>query len=79
MLGMCMQDLLGPVLFEKNESFVRTELRLLSQQAEAASIAKSRFLSNMSEEMRTPIYAVPGMLQLLGRTAPAKSRSISSP
>jgi len=31
MLGMCMQDLLGPVLFEKNESFVRTELRLLSQ------------------------------------------------
>lgn len=69
---MRMQDLSGPVPFEKKTSFVHAELRLLSQQAEAASIAKRRFLANMGQEMRTPMHAVPDMLQLPGCTAPSR-------
>lgn len=35
--------------------------------AEAANIAKSNFLSNMSHEMRTPLHQMHGMAQLLRR------------
>ncbi|OQW40742.1 MAG: hypothetical protein A4S08_03770 [Proteobacteria bacterium SG_bin4] len=38
-------------------------------QAEAASIAKTRFLAMMSHEIRTPMNAVIGMAYLLGKTA----------
>lgn len=46
--------------------------RLLAQRsndAEAASHAKSMFLANMSHEIRTPIGAITGVTYLLGRTA----------
>ncbi|HEV7920233.1 MAG TPA: ATP-binding protein [Thermoanaerobaculia bacterium] len=54
------------------------ELREASARAEAASAAKSEFLTNMSHEMRTPLHAVLGMLQLArdGETSPGRARQI---
>jgi signal transduction histidine kinase/ActR/RegA family two-component response regulator len=43
-------------------------LRIAKSDAEVASEAKSRFLSTMSHEMRTPLNGVIGMLELLLRT-----------
>ncbi len=43
------------------------ELRSARTAAEAASAAKSEFLSSMSHELRTPLNAILGFAQLLGR------------
>ncbi|MFN3579213.1 MAG: ATP-binding protein [Pseudomonas sp.] len=40
-------------------------LRAASLQAQAANVAKSRFLSSMSHELRTPLNAIQGFAQLL--------------
>lgn len=45
------------------------ELRIARQNAEAASEAKSRFLTSMSHEIRTPLNGILGMLQLIDRKA----------
>jgi signal transduction histidine kinase/DNA-binding NarL/FixJ family response regulator/HPt (histidine-containing phosphotransfer) domain-containing protein len=43
----------------------KKQLVVLAEQAKAASIAKSAFLSNMSHEIRTPMNAIIGMTELL--------------
>lgn len=45
-----------------------TELVLLKEKAETASMAKSNFLANMSHEIRTPMNAILGMTTLLSTT-----------
>ncbi|MFY8060389.1 MAG: PAS domain-containing protein, partial [Arenimonas sp.] len=41
------------------------ELREASIEAEAASVAKSRFISSMTHELRTPLNAIQGFAQLM--------------
>ncbi|MDH4582082.1 response regulator [Pseudomonas sp. BN415] len=48
---------------------VEEELRVASREAQAASQAKSRFLSSMSHELRTPLNAINGFAQLIALEA----------
>ena len=50
------------------QKLVELELREASHQAKAASHAKSRFLANVSHEMRTPLNGILGMSGLLADT-----------
>jgi PAS domain S-box-containing protein len=52
------------------ESLVKArtvELKVAKEAAEAANVAKSAFLANISHEMRTPLHQVYGMAQLIKR------------
>ncbi len=48
---------------------VEEELRRATREAQAASQAKSRFLSSMSHELRTPLNAIHGFAQLIALEA----------
>jgi PAS domain S-box-containing protein len=50
-----------------DDVLIAEELRKARVAAEAASAAKSEFLSSMSHELRTPLNAILGFAQLLGR------------
>ena len=50
-----------------DDALIAEELREARAAAEAASAAKSEFLSSMSHELRTPLNAILGFAQLLGR------------
>ncbi|OFJ46598.1 hybrid sensor and regulator [Janthinobacterium lividum] len=65
----------GPVTGLIGLSTDMTELHRLKEQADAASQAKSDFLSNMSHEIRTPMNSIIGMAHLaLKSVADARQR-----
>jgi PAS domain S-box-containing protein len=49
------------------------ELRAASIEAQAASVAKSRFISSMTHELRTPLNAIQGFAQLMRMQHPPGS------
>jgi signal transduction histidine kinase/ActR/RegA family two-component response regulator len=67
--------LVGLVRDETDDVAREKELDLRRQEAEAATVAKSRFLAAMSHEIRTPLSGVLGLLGLmLEEPLPARQR-----
>jgi signal transduction histidine kinase/CheY-like chemotaxis protein len=62
--GIC-YTIIGTIQDISKEFEIRAELNRAREEAEAAVIAKSQFLSTMSHEIRTPMNAVLGFTQLL--------------
>lgn len=51
-----------------------TELTLAKENAEKASMAKAQFLSTITHELRTPLYAVTGLTHLLLEESPTENQ-----
>lgn len=51
-----------------------SELTLAKENAEKASMAKAQFLSTITHELRTPLYAVTGLTHLLLEESPTESQ-----
>ncbi|TRO65572.1 tetratricopeptide repeat-containing hybrid sensor histidine kinase/response regulator [Christiangramia sabulilitoris] len=51
-----------------------TELVLAKENAEKASMAKAQFLTTITHELRTPLYAVTGLTHLLLEESPTESQ-----
>ncbi|AVR44045.1 hybrid sensor histidine kinase/response regulator [Christiangramia fulva] len=51
-----------------------SELVLAKENAEKASLAKAQFLSTITHELRTPLYAVTGLTHLLLEESPTESQ-----
>ena len=51
-----------------------SELTLAKENAEKASLAKAQFLSTITHELRTPLYAVTGLTHLLLEESPTESQ-----
>ncbi len=51
-----------------------TQLTLAKQSAEAASLAKTEFLTRVSHELRTPLHGILGMLDLVKRGSLSQSQ-----
>lgn len=64
-----MKSRVNALMHQKNEELTRAK-----EKAEAASQAKEQFLSNISHELRTPIYAVTGLTYLLLNEYPTESQ-----
>jgi|GEM_PF-1276240 len=60
------------MLLEKSN----VDLRELAKQAEAANVAKSRFLASMSHEIRTPMNGLIGVIHLLSEGLPEAKRDL---
>ncbi|SDY51146.1 PAS domain-containing protein [Tindallia californiensis] len=60
---------------EKRLELKNQELKKASQDAQAATKAKSQFLANMSHEIRTPMNGILGFLQLLEETETDQQQS----
>ena len=50
------------------------ELTIAKENAEKASLAKAQFLSTITHELRTPLYAVTGLTHLLLEESPTKNQ-----
>lgn len=56
-------------VLSQKEARQRQELNEARQSAEAANVAKSKFLAEMTHEVRTPLNAIIGFSELIGREA----------
>jgi PAS domain S-box-containing protein len=66
-LGACF-DITNDKLHERRIADLNATLQARTRDAEAATMAKSQFLANVSHEIRSPMNAILGMLQLLRDT-----------
>jgi signal transduction histidine kinase/ActR/RegA family two-component response regulator len=57
--------LIHSYLTEKGERLLMAELNTAAQKAQAASEAKTMFISNVSHDLRTPIHALLGLITLI--------------